>query len=132
MIRGATLSATTIVSAILALGCGNNRLLSIGVSPAAADAKNFPGGKVQFTASGTFANSPRPVPLTNVTWCIGTAGGICNGNIAPAAAIDANGVAQCLSSSGRVTVLAGVHPRQMNPDTGQQLRTFGSAQLACP
>jgi hypothetical protein len=103
------------------LGCGQNKVVNI--APASADAQNFPNGIVQFTATGV--NSP--------TWCIGSANGVCNGNIAAAATIDSSGRAQCLSGkSGTVTVLAGTGLRITNPDGGSQLSTFGSAQLICP
>ena len=102
-------------------GCGNNSPIT--VSPATADAQNFPSGIVQFKATGV--RSP--------TWCIGAASGSCNGNVVPIATIDINGQAQCLAGrSGTVTVLAGTGGRTMNPDAGMQLSHFGSAQLTCP
>lgn len=102
-------------------GCGNNSPIT--VSPATADAQNFPSGIVQFKATGV--RSP--------TWCIGAANGSCNGNVVPIATIDINGQALCLAGrSGTVTVLAGTGGRTMNPDAGMQLSHFGSAQLTCP
>lgn len=115
------LRAPLIAFSALMLGCGQNKVVN--VTPASADAQNFPNGIVQFTATGV--NSP--------TWCIGSANGVCNGNIAAAATIDSSGRAQCLSGkSGTVTVLAGTGLRITNPDGGSQLSTFGSAQLICP
>lgn len=97
--------------------------MPVAVSPANADAQNFPGGIVPFSAMG----------VSNPTWCIGTASGMCNGNIATVATIDASGHAQCLSGmSGTVTVLAGTAGRVTIPDSGFQLSPFGSAQLTCP
>src|ERR1700751_3778810 len=61
-------------------GCGNSKLSAVSVSPAVADAQNFPSGQVQFTAIGSYGSS-KPVPLNNVTWCIGSTNGGCNGNI---------------------------------------------------
>jgi len=114
------------------LGCGNNSLTSVSLSPAVADAQNFPGGQVQFAATGTYSNSSKVVPLTNVTWCIGSAAGMCNGNIAAAASVNGNGLAQCLpGAAGMVTVIAGSGGRQLNPDGAHQLTVFGTAQLTC-
>ena len=52
------------LSLLAMLGCGNSKLTSVNLSPAAADAQNFPGGQVQFTATGTYSNSSKVVPLT--------------------------------------------------------------------
>ena len=115
------------------LGCGNSKLSSVNLSPAVADAQNFPGGQVQFAATGTYSNSSKVVPLTNVTWCIGSTTGMCNGNIVTSASVNANGLAQCLpGATGTVTVIAGSGGRQSNPDGGRQLTVFGTAQLTCP
>lgn len=109
------------LAALFLSSCGSNSPIS--VSPASADAQNFPNGIVQFKASG----------VTSPTWCIGTANGRCNGNIASIATVDINGQAQCLAGhSGTVTVLAGTGGRAMNPDGGMQFSHFGSAQLTCP
>jgi len=97
--------------------------LEISVSPAVADAQNFPTGIVQFTATGS----------TSPTWCVGSANGMCNGNIVSPATVDANGRAQCVPGrSGTVTILAGTGRRVTNPDGSSQLAHFGFAQLTCP
>ncbi len=117
------------------LGCGNSKLTSVTISPATADAQNFPGGQVQFTATGTFSGSSKQVQLKNTTWCVGSSSGMCNGNIASAATIDGNGLAQCtggLVAGGTVTILAGTGHSMGNPDGGAQLDVFGTAQLTCP
>jgi len=115
-----TMVAIAIAGMLLTAGCGQNNVV---VSPASADAQNFPGGMVSFSATG----------VSNPTWCIGTASGMCNGNVASIATIDTAGRAQCLSGrSGTVTVLAGRGMRISNPDGGFQLSPFGSAQLTCP
>jgi hypothetical protein len=102
-------------------GCGSNQPIS--VSPASADAQNFPNGIVQFTALG----------VSSPTWCIGGSDGRCNGNIVAVASIDSSGRAQCNPGrNGTVTVLAGVGGRVMNPDGGMQFSRFASAQLTCP
>jgi len=107
--------------AVVLVGCGSNNSM-IRVSPAVADAKSFSGGVVPFTASG----------VSNPTWCIGTMNGVCNGNIASAAIIDSSGHAQCIQGqNATVTVLAG-RGRPSGPDIGEQLSSFGTAQLTCP
>jgi hypothetical protein len=134
MIRDAMLRMAATLLILGMVGCGENKLTSVTVSPAVADAKDFPGGQVQFTATGTFVVSPKPVPLKNIRWCIGRVDGWCNGFIMSAASIDGNGRAQCLpGATGTVTVLAGQGiVGNMMPDQGYKLRVFGSAQLTCP
>jgi len=117
--------------------CGNDRQLrSVALSPAAADAHSFPGGQVPFVATGTFSDSPSPVTLTSkdVLWCIGGSDGSCVGNINPGATVDQTGIAQCNAGFvGTATVLAGkASSMVVMPDTGSQLKVFGSAKLTCP
>jgi len=120
-----------------ACGCGSSgrKLESIAVSPATADAQDFPSGEVQFTATGTYSSSPSTAPLdsTQVTWCVGSSDGTCAGLVNPGAAVDANGLAHCNSGfTGTVTILAGVPGQAGNPDAGVPLAPFGAAQLTCP
>ena len=115
------------------LACGNSHLTSVILSPAIADAQDFPNGQVQCAAFGTYGSSMKPVPLHNLAWCIGTSSGVCNGNIASVATVSGSGVAQCLSGQpGTATVLAGSAGHMGLPDTGFPLTVFGSAQLSCP
>ena len=111
-----------VAAAVILVACGSNSSM-IRVNPAVADAKNFPGGVVPFTATGA----------SNPSWCIGTMNGVCNGNIASPAVIDATGHAKCIQGqNGTVTVLAGTGVKVGNPDEGKQLSSFGTAQLTCP
>jgi len=115
------------------LGCGNSRLTSVNLTPAAADAQNFPNGQVQFSATGTYGSSSKKVPLNNITWCAGTSTGVCNGNIASPISVSSSGLAQCNgNANGTFTVLAGTGPQPQVPDAGQQLTVYGTAQLTCP
>lgn len=124
---------------ILIAGCGGRgarELVSVNVTPNAADAQSFPNGQVQLMASGTFNLPPSPVQLTSqdVMWCIGDPNGHCAGFINSGATVSPSGLAQCNSGfNGIVTVLAGQPqaPAPM-PDVGTQLRIFGTAQLTCP
>jgi hypothetical protein len=130
-----TLAGPLALLAVLA-GCGSTRQLqSVSLSPAAADARNFPNGQVSFKATGSFNKPPSPVPLTgqDVMWCVGTSNGVCAGNISPGATVDQNGTAQCGPAFvGTVSILAGQGAVMSMPDTGQQLKIFGAAQLTCP
>jgi hypothetical protein len=120
-------------TALWSLGCGGNSLKSVTVSPASAEAQNFPNGQVQFTATGVYSGSSHPAPVNNLSWCIGSSSGLCNGNIASAATVDGKGLAQCLPSrTGTVTVIAGTGGAIGMPDTGHQFAVFGTAQLTCP
>jgi outer membrane lipoprotein SlyB len=113
--------------ALTLTGCGNSHLTSVTITPATADAKNFPHGLVQFTATG------KPVPLTNVHWCVGSANGFCNGNVASAATVDGNGLASCTGApTGTSIILAGTTNSMGMPDQGGQLSIFGTAKLTCP
>src|ERR1700693_1850505 len=113
---------------IVMLACGDNRSLqSVSLSPAAASSQ------AQFTATGIYNKMPSSVDITgSATWCIGSSSGVCAGNIAVHASVNA-GLAQCLSGfTGTVTVLAGQSGPPPNPDVGFQLKPFGAAQLTCP
>lgn len=118
-------------------GCGNNRsnsqLLSINVAPATAAIQNYPGGLVPFAALGTFSAPPSPLRLTSpdIVWCVGSDHGQCAGNIATAGLVDQKGQAHCAGFAGTVNILAGKPLPIVNPDTGPQLKIFGSAQLTC-
>ena len=93
------------------VGCASSRQLqSVTLSPASADAQNFPNGQVSFTATGAFTKAPSPVQLTSkdVMWCAGSSGGMCVGNINPGVTVDQNGLAQCLPGfAGTATISRG-------------------------
>ena len=145
MTRFASLSALSLLLlvALVMSSCGNGRRLqSVTISPASADAKNYPNGQVPFIATGTFSKPPSPVQLTSkdVLWCYGGSAsvanptaGLCAGNIAQFATVDQNGVAQCAPSfQGTAYILAGTAEPSMNPDAGLVLKIFGQATLTCP
>ena len=121
--------------AFVTAGCGsmnsNNRVLqSMTVSPASADAQNFPQGQVQFTATGTFSMPPSPatVPVPFVSPYSGSWISS-NPNVAT---INQNGMAQCVTgASGTVTVTAVV---SSNSAMGTQMSTgvSGTSKLTCP
>lgn len=123
-----------LIVGLFTLACGSSRTLkSVTVSPATATAQN---GQAQFSATGVFSGSSTPRPLTSrdITWCVGTSAGVCNGNINAGGTISQDGLAQCTAGfSGNATVLAGkLASKIVNPDGGQPMSVFSSAQLTCP
>lgn len=135
MIRLVLSTAGFLLLSVLS-ACGTHQLRSVSLSPASADARNFPSGQVSFIATGIFSDSMSPVPLTSneIFWCVGSSTGSCVGNLNAGATLGQNGVGQCNPNfSGTITILAGTHSSAMvNPDQGLQLKIFGTAQLACP
>jgi len=134
--RPGTCLSLFLATSFIALGCGTSRQLqSVNLSPATADAQNFPNNEVQFSATGMFSKPPSPQLLSSqdVFWCVGSSTGTCVGFINPGATIDQNGLAKCvLGFAGTSTILAGKATPAMNPDTGAQMTVFGAAQLTCP
>ncbi|MFZ0734050.1 MAG: hypothetical protein WAM79_17140 [Candidatus Sulfotelmatobacter sp.] len=122
------LLATTLLLAcigLLADGCGGgNRVIqSVTVTPASADAQNFPDGQVQFTASGNYSQPPSPVTLPQANWVL---------TETSIATLTGNGLAQCIpGASGVVTVRAGV-PGPCSGTGCTAVQIVGTAQLSCP
>jgi hypothetical protein len=101
---------------------------SVGVCPAAADAKDFLDGQVQFIATGYYANQPPVTPLS-AFW------GACYQN-APTddVTINKSGLAQCASAaSGAYSIFAAV-PTLCTAITacGGGCQVSGYAKLTCP
>jgi len=131
--------ATVLFASALALdtmGCGVSSsirvLQSITVSPATADAKDFPNGQVQFTATGTFSKPPSPSPITfadpySGQWFVDPA----------IATLVETGMGtatfQCVAAAlGTTTVRA---TASAGPDQGQKAMSIavnGTATLTCP
>lgn len=122
-------------SNILACGGGmdpsNRSIQSISISPASADAQDYPDGQVSFVATGYYNTPPSPLTPLAATW------GVCYQN-APttAATVTSNGVAQCAAGSvGTYTVFAYDFP---NPSCfaitacGGGCTVEGTAKLTCP
>jgi hypothetical protein len=110
----------------MSMGGSNRVLQSVIVTPATADAQSFPGGQVQFTATGNFSAPPTPVkPLAVSGW---------TSSATSVATVDINsGVAQCVSgASGTVTITARASRGPDMPMPGTAVLVSGSAQLNCP
>jgi hypothetical protein len=101
------LSFLFLLAAAVTLACGlnNPRMLeTVSVSPATADAQNFPNGQVPFVATGYFSKTPSPVSPETGTWNVCYQGSFTN-----SATISASGVAQCTAgTSGTFMVFAEV------------------------
>jgi len=124
------LTALLLTGELLSAGCGaangngSSRFLqSVSVTPAVAEARNFPNGQVQFTAMGTYSQPPSPTPINQPNWSLSAA------NIAT---ITQSGLAQCdPNASGVVTVRASTAaPCSGTGCTPAELS--GTAQLTCP
>jgi hypothetical protein len=131
-------------------GCGGSatttgnktrQLQSLTVTPASADARNFPNGQVQFTAMGMFNMAPRTVMSPPVRWSIGNPFAAqpmpmsMSAGMSPAASVDANGLAQCNGFTGIATIqaTAPADPSMPLSQMGMMTRTVaGMGQMTCP
>ena len=107
----------------------NSALESITLCPATADARNYPGGQVQFVATGYYSEPPIVTPIAPQVW------GACSQN-APISVVSVTGkgLAQCLEgASGTYTVFAsvGTNCNVIGP-CGAGCQITGTAQLTCP
>ncbi len=119
---------------LLALSCGTTpggpgQLQSITLSPAMADAQDYPGGQVPFVATGVYISPAHKVTPLPAQW------GACQQNASTSEVSVTNaGVAQCASgASGAYTVFA-FEPTNCNVINacGGGCTVVGSAQLTCP
>jgi hypothetical protein len=107
-----------IVAAWHALACGAGPkgphiIQSLTLSPASADAQNYPAGKVAFLATGHYDTAPMTVTPMQANWGAESEfvwnGSLTYGSANGAVSVDTNGVAQCASSaSGTYAVVAWV------------------------
>ncbi|MGC1371076.1 MAG: hypothetical protein WA824_02955 [Candidatus Sulfotelmatobacter sp.] len=131
----------SLLAAAISLACGSpsssaSNLKSISISPATANAQNYPNGKVQFTAVGYESGSSSPLSISP-TWSV------CNeANAQSEITVNATGVAQCdAGASGTYIVNASVLSHS-NPTCNVVLAcgeagtdcfgTHGVAKLTCP
>jgi hypothetical protein len=120
-------------------GCGgsamnSSRMLqSLTVTPASADAQTFPGGRVQFTVTGTFNTAPATVASPAVMWSIGSP--FASPPAMPQASVDATGMAQCNGFVGNAIIEATAPTEPEIPLQGMTPSTpavSGTATLICP
>jgi hypothetical protein len=125
-------------AACIALACGSGRKLqSITVTPASADARDYPNGEVPFVATGYYNMAPTTVTPLQANWGAALANVPAN----EAVTVNSNGMAQCkASASGTYTVGAWVNlPVKGNPPCVQFAfggascnYVLGTATLTCP
>ncbi len=119
------------------LACGSSgprTLQAVGVSPATADANQFPNGEVQFTATGYYNKTPASVTPLNVSW------GACYQSLPTSdVTITATGVAHCTPSASGTYLVWGFAPdgehatcNAINACGGGCGRVTGTALLSCP
>jgi len=126
----------------IALACGSPAtpgnttgvLQSVTISPATADAQNYPLGLVQFTATGYYTTPPIKVTPLKATW-----GACYQGSSTNAVSVTGTGVAVCVGgASGAYTVWAfapsgtGPCPAFVGPCGTGGCQVTGTAQLTCP
>lgn len=129
-----------VVAAAISLACGSSSgsgrmLKSVTLSPATADAQEYPGGQVQFIATGSYSAPPSPVEPLSATW------GACeqNGSSTESVSVSASGLAQCATGAVGTYKVWGfdVNPGKATCDAinacgGGCGRVTGTAQLTCP
>ena len=128
-----------VLTAVLTLACGSpakpmsnpGSIQSVTVSPAIADARNYPDGQVQFVATGYYNMPPSPITPLTATW------GVCQNNVPTTeVTVSTRGLAQCSAGAvGTYSVFAGDFPDpSCNAITacGGGCLVTGTAQLTCP
>jgi len=131
-----------IVAAAITLACGSPAaprntsgiLQSVTISPATADAQNYPDGQVPFIATGYYTTPPLQVTPLTATW-----GACYQGNPTSGVSVSPKGLAQCSAGAvGTYTVWAfapsnaGICPLFVNACGGGGCQVTGTAQLTCP
>ena len=125
------------LAACMTLACGSSRQIqSVTLSPASADAQNYPDGKVPFVATGHYNHAPMTATPLQAFW-----GPPAGSPVDSGISVDANGVAQCApGASGTYSVGAWVDlpvTRALPCGVGQYgepvcYTVVGTAQLTCP
>lgn len=128
-----------VTAGAISLACGSSPhvLQSVNISPASADALNYSGGQVPFTASGSYSRPPSPVSPLSATW------GACDqgGNSTNQVTVSANGLAQCTSGAAGTFIVWAFATNPSNgtancnvltASVGAAEEITGTAQLTCP
>lgn len=111
----------------------NRQLQSITVTPASGMASATNNKEVQFTATGHFNMDPMTAMVPQVTWSLASSDPMVMGTPA-GVTINSNGMAQCTTFSGMVTVMATAPMNSGMPisQMGMNQNVTGMAQLTCP
>jgi hypothetical protein len=141
------ISLATAASMLLACGgSGSHLLQTMAVNPASADAQDYPGGKVPFTATGHFSSAPTTVTPLQANWAVVSEqvvnGVVTFGPVTTAVSVDQTGAAQCAAgASGTYGVIAwDLQDPKLKVTCACQSEfgepccnaTSGTAQLTCP
>ena len=131
--------AALILAGLSATSCGSGHkqsyLQSMSISPAAADAKDYSGGEVQFTTTGYYVNPTRTVTPQAANWVA------CQNEVPTnMVSVSSAGLAQCGPGAGGTYSI-----NAWNPNTGPGVYSCPSpnacgggctiaatAQLTCP
>jgi hypothetical protein len=126
------------LTAYMTVACGSGHTIqSITVSPASADAQNYPNGKVPFVATGHYNSAPATVTPLQANWGAASSSVPADG----AVTIGSNGVAQCnAGATGTYTIGAwvnlsvnGTPPCPSFPFGAASCNyVLGTAKLTCP
>jgi hypothetical protein len=135
--RHSLFASVLLFLAAILISCGNNNpnqgriLLSVVVTPATADPQMLDVSQVEFTANGTFSQTPSPAPLTFAAPYTGAFSvGTFNNQVIATIVSSGSGTAtlQCVSGmSGTVEVSAAALA-----NNGTNTTVSGTAQLTCP
>jgi hypothetical protein len=127
-----------LLAASFTLSCGagsqgQDPLQTITISPATADAQDYPNGQVQFIPTGYYTDPSRAVTPLSAMW------GTCYQNASThEVSVTAGGVAQCAPGAvGTYTIWANDPPKSnvqclAMTVCGGGCFVVGSAQLTCP
>ncbi len=118
------------------LACGSNgRLQSLTITPATADAKDFPNGQVQFTASAVYSDGTHTKPAIAL-WTPGLPWALDPQVAWPAITLDGTGLASCGSANPATYTIYATAPLDRHlPLSKMTMATpqlAGTAQLTCP
>lgn len=132
-LAGKLLGVQTTFLLLALVACGgmnssNRVLMSMTLSPAAADAQNFANGQVQFTATGVFSEPPTPATVTFMepftgSWMVS------NSNIA---IIDQNGMAKCVAGTSGVVTVSAIASSNSAQAPAMSTAVSATAMLTCP
>ena len=119
----------------VALSCGaaskgqQGQLQSITLSPATADAQDYPDGQVQFIATGIYINPAHKVTPQPAHW------GVCQQNAATSeVSVTTAGLAQCANGAAGTYTIFAFDMTNCDAITacGGGCTVVGTAQLSCP
>lgn len=110
----------------------SRQLQSVSVTPQSANAQNFTNKQVQFTATGAYTMAPMS-GMPQVLWSIGNPFSAMP--VPAGVSISPNGMAQCTTFTGTVTIMATapMDPGMPLSQIGMMTSNVsGMAQLSCP